>query len=405
MGDPISLALFAASSGAALLGAHLMAHRWAIAFAYRIGAVLFVLVALIQALNALDAATARLPAWTIQMSGGLVATAFPAAWLYVRDLTSDTPRPLTRRDFWHFALPAAFALHILWAGVFLSRASEDSLWGVGDMDAGATWFAGAGLALTGAWVVQISFYSWRIAYELIRLPRRLRRAFSDMGGRDLFWFRVLGGLVLAHLPFLLLANIGELDVPDQAFSLFASALTFGLAGLAVSQTPVFQLSPGASQRVAPGPEDSAGSSMDQPVAEDANRASAETDARSEKYARSLLDADRLARIAARVEAAFNDGALHLDPGLSLTRLSERVAVSENHLSQTFTRQIGVSFFDYVNAKRVEAAKVMLRQGGESVIDIAVAVGFNSRSAFYNAFKTAVGTTPAAYRRLHASDAA
>lgn len=74
-------------------------------------------------------------------------------------------------------------------------------------------------------------------------------------------------------------------------------------------------------------------------------------------------------------------------------------------SQTFARQIGLSFFDYVNAKRVEAAKVMLRQGGESVIDIAVAVGFNSRSAFYNAFKTAVGTTPAAYRRLHASDAA
>lgn len=396
VGETINVALYAASVGAAILGALLMAQRWSVAFAYRAGSVLFGLVALVQAANVIDISTTRLPAWAIQLSGGLVAATFPTAWLYLRDLISDTPRRLTRRDAWHFAIPTIFALHVIWAAFILSPTSEASLWGVGEMDAAAKWFGGTGIALSLAWVAQITVYSLQIARELIRLPKRLRQAFANTSGRDLIGLRVLGGLVLAHIPLAVLANLGLIEWPETVFALFGAALTFGLAGLAVIQAPVFQLTPDAPRRIAPGVVDPAPDGVPAPAAlpddADANPA-------AEKYARSLLDDERLSRIAARIDAAFTQDALHLDPNLSLAKLSERVAVSENHLSQTFTRKIGASFFDYVNGRRIEAAKALLAGGDTSVVDVAVAVGFNSRSAFYNAFKAIAGTTPAAYRDM------
>lgn len=394
MGETITVALYAASVGAAVLGALLVAQRWPAAPANRAGTVMFGLVALIQAINVVDVSTDRLPAWAIQLSGGLVAGAFPMAWLYLRDLTSDAPRPLTRRDGWHFAIPALFAGHVLWAAIVLSRTSEDSLWGIGKMDAGASLFAVVGLALTIAWVGQLTFYSWRIARELIRLPKRLRQAFADTTGRDLVGLRILGGLVLAHLPVAVLANLGLIEWPELAFALFGAALTFGLAGLAVRQTPVFQLSPDAPRRIAPGVVDAY---PGLPLPGDTASPDEGISSAGEKYARSLLDDERLAKIAARIDAAFENDCLHLDPNLSLAKLSERVAVSESHLSQTFTRKIGASFFDFVNTRRIQAAKALLAETDDSVIDIAIAVGFNSRSAFYKAFNAFAAMTPAAFR--------
>lgn len=110
--------LHSASGGAALLGMFLMIQRRRVAFAYRAAALLFGLLALIQAGEIATTGVARPPVWIIQLSGGLVALGFPTAWLYLRDLTSEASRPFTRRDLWHFALPALFAGHVIWAALF-----------------------------------------------------------------------------------------------------------------------------------------------------------------------------------------------------------------------------------------------------------------------------------------------
>lgn len=116
-----------------------------------------------------------------------------------------------------------------------------------------------------------------------------------------------------------------------------------------------------------------------------------------KYERSLLEDERLDKIALRIEAAFQRDQLHLDPALSLKKLSEKTGVSESNLSQTFTRKLAASFFDYVNRWRVEEAKARLLASDETIAAIAFDSGFNSRSAFYNAFKSVTGQTPAAFR--------
>ena len=61
----------------------------------------------------------------------------------------------------------------------------------------------------------------------------------------------------------------------------------------------------------------------------------------------------------------------------------------------------MSFFDYLNKYRVQHAMVMLGkpdQQSNVILNIAFAVGFNSNSAFYAAFKKCVGQTPAQYRK-------
>ena len=63
--------------------------------------------------------------------------------------------------------------------------------------------------------------------------------------------------------------------------------------------------------------------------------------------------------------------------------------------------LGMSFFDYLNRYRIRHAMDLLTKHhdhGDVILNIAFAVGFNSNSAFYAAFKKCVGQTPAQYRR-------
>ena len=63
---------------------------------------------------------------------------------------------------------------------------------------------------------------------------------------------------------------------------------------------------------------------------------------------------------------------------------------------------GLNFYDFINRLRVEDACRRLVAGeGSSILDAALDSGFNSKSTFHEAFKKWTGTTPSAYRRLHA----
>lgn len=88
-----------------------------------------------------------------------------------------------------------------------------------------------------------------------------------------------------------------------------------------------------------------------------------------------------------------------DPELDLTRLAGAVGVGRSRLSRAMNRGLGRNFHQYINDHRVEAAKAMLLDSGSggNVDDVAHRVGFNARSAFYQAFEERVGQPPGAYR--------
>lgn len=122
---------------------------------------------------------------------------------------------------------------------------------------------------------------------------------------------------------------------------------------------------------------------------------------SRKYAKSGLTDEQMLAYMNRLERVMRSQKVYLTPDLTLPKLARVVDCSVNHLSQVINSGFGMSFFDYLNQYRIEQARKLLGQEDArdaAILNIAFAVGFNSNSAFYTAFKKRVGQTPAQYRR-------
>lgn len=83
--------------------------------------------------------------------------------------------------------------------------------------------------------------------------------------------------------------------------------------------------------------------------------------------------------------------------LSRKTISAHFYINEDHLSRIFNKKYGMSIPHYITHVRMEKAKQLLRLG-QSVSDVAIAVGYDNFSYFTQSFRKTVGVTPAAYRR-------
>ena len=89
------------------------------------------------------------------------------------------------------------------------------------------------------------------------------------------------------------------------------------------------------------------------------------------------------------------------PDLTLSTLAEQVNIPTHYLSQIINEKMECSFLDFVSGYRVEEAKKMFKSekfDNYTIIAVAYEAGFNSKTAFYNAFKKHAGMTPSAYRK-------
>ena len=110
--------------------------------------------------------------------------------------------------------------------------------------------------------------------------------------------------------------------------------------------------------------------------------------------------NRDAAVLRRLRGLMTEG-LYRDPGLSLSRLAQRLAIPEHQLRRVIHVGEGErNFSAYLNSLRIAEVRAALDQpsrDGDTVLTLAVAAGYNSLSAFNRAFKTAEGLTPSAYR--------
>lgn len=86
---------------------------------------------------------------------------------------------------------------------------------------------------------------------------------------------------------------------------------------------------------------------------------------------------------------------YLDGELRVAQLAESLNMPPHHLSQVINVAFEQSFFDFINQYRVSHAKTLLGQAGgrDSILDTALASGFNSKSSFNRVFKRETGMTP------------
>lgn len=233
----------------------------------------------------------------------------------------------------------------------------------------------ATFALVFVWIATSIVYLIATVRQLSRYRAKLKSLYSNTETFELRWIdgflTLLVCLWLAAAFSLLSDNLGM------------GILTPGALVLALAGGVLLMLTAFANGPVPPDP-------LDLP-----SRPS--NDASAEKYSRSALSTERAEKIADRLLKAMETEKLYRDPGLSLQKLSRHVTTPPNLVSQTLNEQLGLTFFDFVARWRIEDAKPRILQGDESVLTIALDVGFNSRSTFYKAFKRETGQTPKEFR--------
>ncbi|MEU5039117.1 GlxA family transcriptional regulator [Streptomyces rubiginosohelvolus] len=85
--------------------------------------------------------------------------------------------------------------------------------------------------------------------------------------------------------------------------------------------------------------------------------------------------------------------------LSVGRLAAYAGLSPRTFARRFVRQVGVSPGQWLLQQRIDAARSLLERTDLPVETVAARVGLSSAVNLRRRFRTAVGTTPGAYRRL------
>lgn len=98
---------------------------------------------------------------------------------------------------------------------------------------------------------------------------------------------------------------------------------------------------------------------------------------------------------------MSTGRRYADPSLTLDALAKELGVNRNILSGSINDVTGRNFNNFLNEYRIKEAvrKLSSPENGDIYIDeIYEAVGFNSRTSFYRAFKSFTGLSPTEYKR-------
>lgn len=298
----------------------------------------------------------------------------PALWFYFDGLmTTGHWRP--KRSHLIHLIPAGLGLILIWLDIMVVDVTPAS-------DQERLLKQSYIAVVATLWGVTLIGGLWQLVFMIRDVLKRLplyRQALSmTLSNHDhaglrgaegvfpvvgLFWLIVLGSVIMR--------NVTGIDFPPpSALAAIFTLLVWSLGLWSLRQVP------GLASREA------------QPV---------ETDATSAKYQKSALSPEQAQRIAARLNAAMETERLYLDANLSLPGLARHLRIAPNPISQTLNGVIGLSFFDYVNRWRIEAAKSEMA-GDKSVLEIAYDSGFNARSSFYRAFQKETGLSPVAYRQ-------
>jgi len=119
-----------------------------------------------------------------------------------------------------------------------------------------------------------------------------------------------------------------------------------------------------------------------------------------KYKKSSLSDETKQIILKKIENEFIDNRYFLNNMASLNDISKNLKESPHHVSQVINEKMKMNFFELLAKYRIEEAKKILSEDKDrkfTIEDIAERVGYNSKSAFNNAFRKITLKTPSEFR--------
>ena len=320
----------------------------------------------------------------------------PLIFLYVSALTAPTQIRWTRKQWLHFLpfvagyvlLPPMFPLDADIKPKLLYEQVDIDRWHL-------AWALLGDAIITLVSIVQIGIYLGLAFRQLYRHARRIRDQFSYTERISLTWVRnlliVWSGLYLIYfIDTFLPPALGLDEVVSDLLMLLIVIMIYTMGFLGLRQPAIFARLGGENSDSTPQAESKTPpQAIQHAVLSD------------EKYRKSALNAAMSEALLTELLAHMDTHKPYLDGGLTLPQLAEQLGLSPNYLSQVINERLEQNFFDFIHRYRIEEAKHRLASPvGErdNIITLALDAGFNSKSAFYTAFKKHTAMTPSQYKK-------
>ncbi len=118
-----------------------------------------------------------------------------------------------------------------------------------------------------------------------------------------------------------------------------------------------------------------------------------------RYVKSKLNSINTEESLAKLENWMRETKPYLDEKLDLEIASHAIGLNVQQTSELLNSKLGVSFRAYLNSFRITEAKNLLKEKSDmSILSIAYATGFGSKTAFNVEFKKATGQSPLQYKQ-------
>ncbi len=228
------------------------------------------------------------------------------------------------------------------------------------------------------WTALSFLYLSKIVMNTKAYHKRLQTEFANHEGKRLDWLVGFVCLLVATWIYALVvlgmsSDNSTVLISETALSILVLILMWMFSIQALTREPAFSHSE-------PEPEETS----------------------EQKYSNSGIDNERLKRIADKVKQKVVEEKTYLNPDLDASILASELGISVHYLSQVLSQEMQTNFYSYINDARIEAAKEELKNSQRTVLEIAMSVGFNTRSSFYNAFKQRTNLTPSKYKAIATS---
>lgn len=112
----------------------------------------------------------------------------------------------------------------------------------------------------------------------------------------------------------------------------------------------------------------------------------------------LIVESELQELAKQINDYLTQTESYTNPDITIRILSDTLTIPVEKISSAINKGMNKNFFDLINEKRVDKAKVLLNNKLDqmTIEGIAREAGFNSRASFYRAFKKYTAISPSEY---------
>lgn len=321
----------------------------------------------------------------------------PTIYLYVKSLT-DSDFVMNKKNALHFIVPTLtlvlfFPVNMLLIYHFHQKNIE------GVTQFSKLFFYMNAVAIYVIPTLQLLFYGAKLLLIYRKHIKGIPNYFSNLEETQMKWVRYL---IVSYIVYMIVFVFVNMDV--KSLKTLSDILYYGQMFLLIvlvgfygtKQTDIFQKSLSKSSFKNFGlpfvePLISAENSLPKAYANSAFSATP-----------TGIKEDKKNEIQDALLTLLEKERLYLYPSLNINDLAEKINTNQKYLSVVINDRFGKNFLTFINEYRVNEAKKILENDKNNlytVEGIGNMVGFNSRSAFINAFKKTTGYTPSSFKEL------